>query len=316
MIARPAIIAVAAALAAIASALAACGNDLPGPPVDDPEVSDDDPLAVGEPPPAGSLDDLHRRIIAPRCSGQPGLCHNGQFEPNLSTPAMAYAYLVGRPGLEKPDALRVHPRDPGRSLLIDKLRNRGVATQMPLGAEPLAEADVAALEAWIAGGALRAPGAAPAPMLDNPPRRPEVAIFDAGGTRLDGAAMIQVTAGTTLVLRHSVQDFETPDPSIPFAAVVLSVADGRNVVLEPAAADPHVGRTTFDATGPASRGDRLNYRRSWTIGENLTLFDPRTRIRTDVSAHGQVVGVAAIYIDNGTPAIVALDASATRIDIP
>src|SRR5678815_5558764 len=108
------------------------------------------------------------RIIAKRCSGQPGLCHNGQFEPNLSTPALAYAYLVNRPGLERTDRLRVSPGSSATSFLVDKLRNRGVSTQMPLGAEPLAEADIAEIEAWIDGGALRAPGADPAPVLNNP----------------------------------------------------------------------------------------------------------------------------------------------------
>jgi hypothetical protein len=165
--------------------LAACGIDTARPPTSDAGVDDDDPLSVSVAPAAGSLDDLHERILAKRCSGQPGLCHNGQFEPNLSTPAMTYAYLVGRPALEKPELLRVRPGDPDRSLFIDKVRNRGVATQMPLGAEPLAEADIQALEAWIEGGALREPGAPAAPTLNNPPRRPEIGIFDAAGARLD-----------------------------------------------------------------------------------------------------------------------------------
>src|SRR6185295_7872480 len=98
-----------AALALAAGALAAaCGNDR-APPPGDAGTPDDDPLAVGDTPPAGSLDDLHQRIIAKRCSGQPGLCHNGQFEPNLSTPALSYAYVVNRPGIEKATRLRVKP---------------------------------------------------------------------------------------------------------------------------------------------------------------------------------------------------------------
>jgi hypothetical protein len=300
---------------ALAAALVACGTDRAAPPNTDPGPDDDDPLAVAITPAAGSLDDLHQRVIAARCSGQPGLCHNGQFEPNLSTPAMTYAYLVNRPGLEKPDRLRVKPGDPAHSLLIDKLRNRAVATQMPLGAEPLAEADIAALEAWINGGALRAPGAQAAPVLNNPPRRPEIAIFSAAGVRLDGSGPIQVTTGTTLVLRHSVQDFETPDPSIPFAAVVLGVGDGRNVVLEPAANDPHVGRTTYDPNGPMSRGDRLDYVRSWTIGPMLTLYTPATKTRTDVSPHGQTVSVFAAYLDGSSTSVTAFDVSPTQIQI-
>ena len=302
------------ALAALA-ALGGCGIDRAAPPETEVGPDEDDPLAVTFTPEAGSLDDLHERIIAKRCSGQPGLCHNGQFEPNLSTPAMTYAYVVNRPALEKPDALRVKPGDPSRSVLIDKLRNRGVATQMPLGAEPLAEADIAALEAWINAGALRAPGAAPAPALNNPPRRPEIAIFDAAGTRLDGSGPIQVAAGTTLVIRHSVQDFETPDASIPFAAVILGVGGGRNVVLEPTASDPHVGRTTYDPNGPMSRGDRLDYMRSWTVLPTLTLYAPGTKTKTDVSAHGLTVSVFAAYLDGSSTTVTAFDVSATQIQI-
>jgi len=297
--------------------VAACGNDRAAPVTGD-AGSDDDPLAVSYTPPAGSLDDLHQRIIAKRCSGQPGLCHNGQFEPNMSTPAMTYAYLVGRPGLEKPDRLRIKPGDAAGSLVIDKLRNRGgVATQMPLGAEPLDEADIQALEAWIGGGALRAPGADPAPVLNNPPHRPEVAIFDASGTRLDGAGPARAAAGTALVLRHSVQDFETPDPSIPFAAVVLTVADGRDVVLDATSPnDPELGRTTYDPNGPISKGDRLDYMRSWTIGQTVTLYDPKQKTRTDVSAHGLVVNVIAVYLDAATQGMAAFDSSASQIQIP
>jgi len=306
------------ALAALAAlgVLGACGTDRAAQPEPEMGPDDDDPLAVTATPAAGSLDDLHQRVIAKRCSGQPGLCHNGQFEPNLSTPAMTYAYLVGRPGLEKPDLLRVKPGDAARSLLIDKLRNRGVATQMPLGAEPLVEADIAAIEAWINAGALRAPGAAPAPALNNPPRRPEIAIFDSGGARLDGLGPVRASVGMTLVLRHSVQDFETPAPQIPFAAVVLTIADGRNIVIEPTANDPQVGRTTYDANGPMSRGDQLDYMRSWTIPETLQLFRPQGRVRSEASAHGQVVSVFAVYLDGTAAGVTAFDVSATQIEIP
>jgi hypothetical protein len=305
--------AVVLALAALASP--ACGNDRATAMVDDP-APDDDPLAVRETPAAGSLDDLHQRVIAKRCSGQPGLCHNGQFEPNLSTPALTYAYLVGRPSLEKTDRLRVRAGDPDHSLLIDKLRNRnGVSTQMPLGADPLLEADIQALEAWITGGALRAPGATPAPVLNNPPHRPEIAIFDATGTRLDGGAAIHVAVGATLTLRHSVQDFETPDDAIPFAAVVLGTGDGRNVVLEPTSGSPQVGRTAYDAAGPISKGDRLDYLRNWTVPATLTLYNPRDKTTADVSPHGVTLSLAAIYIDSASPAIAAFDTSATQIQI-
>lgn len=298
---------------ALLLALAACdGEDLPVAPD---AVVEADPLDITPNAPAGSLDDLHERIIAPRCSGQPGLCHNGQFEPNLSTPALTYAYLVNRPGIEKDDRLRVKPGDAAASLFIDKIRNRnGVATQMPLGAEPLVEAEIAELERWIADGALRTPTAAPAPSLNNPPRRPEIAIFSTGGTRLDLGGPVTVSPGTTLVLRHSVQDFETADAAIPFAAVILGLADGQNVILNAAApTDPHIGQTAFDAAGPPGRGDVLNYRFTWTIPATLPTFDGTTRGTRPAS--GQTVTILAVYIDGATPGMVGLEVSPTTIQI-
>lgn len=296
---------------------AACGSDgTTEPPPDGPD--DVDPLAsiTSEAAP-GSLDDLHERIIAQRCSGQPGLCHNGQFEPNLSTPALTFAYLVNRPGIEKADRLRVKPGDSAASLFIDKIRNRnGVATQMPLGAEPLEEADIAELEAWINAGALRGPGEDPAPVLNNPPRRPEIAIFNNSGTRLDGTGPIQVSPGATLVLRHTVQDFETADADIPFAAVILGLGDGNDVVLNPAAVDDkQIGQTTFDAAGPDGKGDKLNYKFSWTIPATLDVRNQATQAVTQRPASGQTVSALVVYIDGATPGIVGIDFSTTPIEI-
>jgi hypothetical protein len=300
--------------AGVSLAIAACGSDAP-PVTPDPD-DDPDPLAIPTTPDPGSLDELHARIIAPRCSGQPGLCHNGQFEPNLSTPGLTYAYVVNRPAIEQAERLRVAPGNAAASFFVDKLRNRnGVATQMPLGAEPLPEADIAAIEAWIAGGALREPGAAPAPVLNNPPRRPEIAIFQ-GTSRLDGTGPVVVAPGTTLTLRHSVQDFETPDAQIPFAAMILSLDDGRNVILNPASPnDPHVGQTTFDPAGPQGRGDQLNFRLTWTVPATLPVFDPATSARTTRPAAGENVTILAVYLDGSTPPIVALDFSTTPIEI-
>lgn len=297
---------------ALAVTAGACSDELP--PSGPDAAVDPDPLEVQTTPVPGSLDDLHERVIERRCSGQPGLCHNGQFEPNLSTPGLTYAYLVNRPGIEKPTLLRVKPGDPTKSLFIDKIRNRNsVATQMPLGAEPLEEADIAALEKWITEGALRTPGAAPAPALNNPPRRPQIAIFN-GTTRLDGAGPVNVTAGTTLTLRHTVQDFETPDANIPFAAVILQAADGRNVVIT-TGTDPHVGPTTFDPNGPMGQGDVLDYRRTWTIGPTIELYNPQTMQRQTVPSTGQSITVLAVYIDSTNQGIVALDSSPSTIQI-
>lgn len=295
--------------------VAACGSDETAePPVE--EEEDPDPLAsivsTAEP---GSLDDIHERIIAERCSGQPGLCHNGQFEPNLSTPALTYAYLVNRPGIEISDRLRVKPGDSGASLFIDKIRDRnGVATQMPLGAEPLEEAQIAEIEAWIDGGALRTPDADPAPVLNNPPRRPEIGIFQ-GTQRLDGTGPIEVNPGDTLILRHTVNDFETADNDIPFSAVILGLGGGNNVVLTAAQNDPHVAPTVRDDTGPQGKGDQLNRRFDWTIPATLDVRNDATGAITQRAAVGQTVTVLAVYIDGATPGIVGIDFSTSPIEI-
>lgn len=300
----------ALALAVTAAAGGACSDELP--PQGPPPTEETDPLHVPEEtaPAPGSLDDIHARVIEKRCSGQPGLCHNGQFEPNLSTPGLTYAYLVNRPSIEKPGLLRVRPGNASQSLFIDKIRNRNsVSTQMPLGAEPLDEADIAALEAWINDGALRKPGAGAAPALNNPPRRPQIAIYS-GATRLDGAGPVVVSVGAQLTLRHSVQDFETPDASIPFAAVILQAADGRSVVLA-AGNDPQLGPTTYDPAGPMGQGDLLNYRRAWTIGSQLELYREATQQRETVASAGQVLTVLALYVDSLSQGIIALDSGPT-----
>lgn len=298
----------------LAFVLVACGGgdgDTPPDVVDDP-----DPLDVEASAAPGSLDDLHERIIAKRCSGQPGLCHNGQFEPNLSTPGLTYAYLVNRPGIEKPNMLRVAPGNASASLFMDKIRNRGVATQMPLGAEPLSEEDMAALEKWIDGGALRAPGAAPAPVLNNPPKRPQIGIFNTSNVRLDGTGPVNVAVGTTLRLRHTVNDYETADAAVPFGAFILAIADGRNVVIN-TGTDPQVGPTTYEPGGPPAQGDTFNWRRDWTIPATLQV---RTEagVISNVPASGQVISILAVYVDGAPMAggMVALDQSMTTINIP
>jgi len=282
----------------LVAALAACGNDIDlGETMVD-AAPEPDPLAVPSTAAPGSLDDIHGRILAKRCSGQPGLCHNGQFEPNLSTPALTYAYLVNRPGIEKPDRLRVAPGDAAKSLFIDKIRNRnGVATQMPLGAEPLADAEVAELEAWIAAGAKRSPDAAPAPVLNNPPRRPQIAVFSPGGARLDNNGPLVVRPGDTIELVHTVSDFETRDADMPFTAVILSLGDGRNIVLTTAPDDGHLGPTTYDAGGPPAQGDVFNFVYSWTVPPDVGIRSDADGSITMQPAAGTTAVLIALYFD-------------------
>jgi hypothetical protein len=282
-------------LATLAASAPACSLDVEagGKPVETTEI--DDPLAVEPDVAPGSLDALYQTVLIRSCAGQPGLCHSGQFEPNLSTPALAYANLVRRPSLERSKQLRVDPGKPASSLLMDKLRNKEVISQMPLGAAPLSEEEIQAFEKWIADGALRRPGDDPAPELNNPPAEPQFGIFDDMGARLDPAGPISVAPQTKLVFRAAVEDFETEDSAIPFMAFLLQTADGMNVMLGGGEA-MNLGIATFDdANAPEGKGDVLNWRFDYTIPDTLTLIGETGTM--DVPAAGQSLSVIPIYID-------------------
>jgi len=263
-------------------------------------VDVDDPLVFEEQLDPASFDALHRDVIRPSCASVEAFCHHGQFEPNLTTPALAYNSLVRRPGIELFDRHRVTPGDPAGSLLIDKLRDRaGVATLMPLGAPPMPEGDIQRIEQWIEDGALRRPAAEPAPVLNDPPLPPELAVFDDTGQRLDDPGMAVVAVGQTVTLRHSVQDFETPDAAVPYGAVFLQLGDGRSVVLDPA----YPGGatiTTYDAAGPEGVTDQLNWRSDWTVPDMLPVTLDGG-LAEDVPAAGQSLLMIGLYVD-GDPA--------------
>lgn len=264
-------------------------------------VPGDDPLAVPEDLDPASLDALHRDIILRSCAAQPGLCHHGQFEPNLSTPALTYENLVYKPGIERVEQHRVKPGDPADSLLVDKLRDVDVLSQMPLGADPLPEEEIAAIEKWIKDGALRRPGAEPPPKLNNPPAEPEIAVFDEQGNRLDAAGPFSVAAGTKLVIRHSAQDFETDDAAIPFSAVFLQLPDGRQLKLSDTPGGETTGTTVHETAGaPEGKGDLLDFKLEWTVPDTLDLVGPGGAV-TQEPAAGASLSIIAAYLDSVQP---------------
>jgi hypothetical protein len=264
-------------------------------------VPDDDPLAVPEDLDPASLDALHRDVIVKSCAATPGLCHHGQFEPNLSTPALTYENLVYRPGIERVKQYRVRAGDPADSLLVDKLRDKDVLSQMPLGADPLPEEEIAAIEAWIKGGALRRPGAEPPPQLNNPPAEPEIAVFDEQGNRLDVAGPFSVAAGTKLILRHSAQDFETDDAAIPFAAFILQLSDGRQIKVADTPGGENTAVTAHEPSGaPEGKGDALNFKFEWTVPATLEVIGPNGAVTPESSA-GTSLTIIAAYLDSVNP---------------
>lgn len=286
---------------ALAAALAGCTPEADSTADPAAGAADDDPLAVPADIDPASLDALHRNILVRSCAAQPGLCHHGQFEPNLSTPALTYENLVRRPGTEHPDQLRVAPGDPGKSLLIDKLRNRDVLSVMPLGAKPLPEEEIAAIEAWIEAGALRRPGAEPAPALNNPPAEPEVAVFDEHGSRLDKGMGVVVTPGTKIVLRHSAEDFETPDEYISYSAFYLEISDGRSVEMGGPPGREDAALSTYDPAGaPMGKGDLLDFRFDWTVPDTVRVIAADGTV-TEESTAGMSFTVTAAYRDGAPP---------------
>ena len=258
------------------------------------EVDEDDPLTFDEQLDPQSFDALHREVILPSCAAVEAFCHYGQFEPNLTTPALAYESLVNRPGIELFDRRRVTPGDPEGSLLIDKIRGRaGVATVMPLGAPPMPEDHVKRLEDWIRNGALRYPGADPAPQLNEAPLPPEVAVYDAGGQQLGPGSTI--FPGQVVTLRHSVKDFETADAQIPYGAFTMIIGDGRNIWFS-----PEVGATlpsSYDPMGPEGSGDMLNWEMQWVVPEILDVTEDGMQVDDQVPSAGQTLTVLAFYID-------------------
>ena len=126
--------------------LAACAR---GPSTGDPQ-----PISAGE---AQRFSTIALEKLGPRCAT--ASCHAG--DPPVAFPQLdpdvAYGVLVGQPAQQASMNL-VEPYAPESSYLVLKLRGtQGIAggsgMLMPIGDAPFDEADIAAIEAWIANGA-------------------------------------------------------------------------------------------------------------------------------------------------------------------
>jgi hypothetical protein len=126
---------------------------------------------------------------------------------------------------------------------------------------------------------------------------PSVGVFDATGKRLDGAGTIEVAAGDALVLRTTVEDFETADQDMPFVGFELATDDGSIVNFDPTQGENGVvGYATYDANGPAGEGDVFDYAFAFTVPEMISLVDP-TGATKEVPAAGLRLSVVAFYGD-------------------
>jgi hypothetical protein len=138
----------AMAIAAASSLFAACAPE--------PGIGAPQPIVVPGGP-AEHFSTLELNILVPRCAT--ASCHAGESPPAYPPldAGLAYGALVLSPSQQASLNL-VEPFDPAGSYLVMKLRGTagdvgGVASPMPIGDAALDEADIQAIEAWIANGA-------------------------------------------------------------------------------------------------------------------------------------------------------------------
>jgi hypothetical protein len=103
------------------------------------------------------LSDIQAKIFTPSCAAFSS-CHNpgGQAAKCDLTVGRSWAELVNQPSHENPVHTLVIPGDPENSFLVKKLRGElgpDDGDPMPLRNPSLSEAQIQAIETWIAGGA-------------------------------------------------------------------------------------------------------------------------------------------------------------------
>lgn len=101
-----------------------------------------------------TLATIQSDIFTPRCTA----CHSGAAAPRglrLDSEDNSFNFLVNVNADEVPSVYRVEPGNPDASYLIRKLEGGPdiVGAQMPLGATPLSEQEIARIRAWISQGA-------------------------------------------------------------------------------------------------------------------------------------------------------------------
>jgi hypothetical protein len=103
-----------------------------------------------------TLAQIQQSVLTPICAG----CHTGPTSGtlpggmDLTSTQASFNALVGVASIEVPSLQRVNPGDPDASYLIDKLEGtQTVGERMPLGGQPLPQATIDQIRAWIADGA-------------------------------------------------------------------------------------------------------------------------------------------------------------------
>jgi hypothetical protein len=101
---------------------------------------------------AGTWSSLADQIFIPRCAS--GSCHGGSPPPAFPQidAAIGSAGMVNVPSQQDVMAI-VAPGQPDQSWLVVRLRGEGGRPYMPVGDAQLTDAEIAAVESWIANGA-------------------------------------------------------------------------------------------------------------------------------------------------------------------
>jgi methionine-rich copper-binding protein CopC len=111
----------------------------------------------GTPPLTADFTSIQANVFTPICTR----CHSGAGAPQglQLDAAHSYSLLVGVPGAEEPNLLRVKAGDPDNSYIIRKLEGGPgiVGVQMPADGPPyLPQATISVIRSWITNGAMKA----------------------------------------------------------------------------------------------------------------------------------------------------------------
>ena len=106
------------------------------------------------PPPAATFTAIQNTIFTPTCAVSG--CHTGANPPdglNLSA-GLAYTDIVGVASVQMSTLSLIAPGDPNNSYLVRKIEGSGiVANRMPLGGDPLSQAQIDLVRQWVSEGA-------------------------------------------------------------------------------------------------------------------------------------------------------------------
>lgn len=102
--------------------------------------------------------EIYFKILEPSCAHSS--CHDGNFEPNFTSPQAAYSTLVLHEVVKNNPAgsfqFRVLPYSPAKSLLIERITNCCMINEsdrMPLLMPPISAGKVDSIRSWILNGA-------------------------------------------------------------------------------------------------------------------------------------------------------------------